>query len=150
VAGVWTIGYGSTRGLTGEPITAATPFVDQATALKMLSRDASGAATAVATHVEVPLGDNQVAALTSFVYNLGAGAFEGSTLLRVLNEGDYAAAAAQFTEWDHAGGHVVQGLLNRREKEAALFRLDIASEEASGEAVEAPTVSPATTPADNG
>ncbi len=123
-AGVWTIGYGSTRGLTGEPIYGHTPPITEATARLLLARDATAAAGAVRDDVRVPLGPEQVAALTSFVYNVGRGAFLTSTLLRLLNAGDYAGADAQFTEWDHVGGHVVHGLLVRRQQEATEFAQD--------------------------
>jgi lysozyme len=147
---VWTIGYGSTRGLTGEPVTAATPFVDQATALKMLSRDALSAWLDVAKEVKVPLTPEQQAALTDFIYNLGNGAFLSSSLLKLLNEGNYGEAEAQIDLWDHAGGKEVYGLLVRRKKETALFDQGLHPAVTPQEDVEAPTGSPATTPADNG
>lgn len=74
--------------------------------------------------VLVPLNDNQLAALTSFAYNCGLAAFRGSTLLRKLNMGDYQGAADQFPVWNRAGNRVVQGLINRRAAERALFLKD--------------------------
>lgn len=67
------------------------------------------------------LSDEQEAALSDFVYNLGAGAFLGSTLRKDLLKGDYAAAAGEFAKWDHAGGKVLAGLLRRRLAEEAMF-----------------------------
>ena len=72
-------------------------------------------------NVDVDLDDAQAAALCSFCFNLGCKAFNGSTLLRLLNQGNYRAAALQFGRWDHAGGVRVKGLTNRRAAEMNLF-----------------------------
>jgi lysozyme len=79
------------------------------------------AALEIARVVKVWLTVDETAALQDFVYNLGIGNFESSTLLRKLNAGDYAGAAAQIDLWDHAGGRVVAGLLRRRQVGTALF-----------------------------
>ncbi len=71
--------------------------------------------------VKVPLTANQLGALTSFAYNLGSGALASSTLLKLLNAGDYAGAAAQFARWNKARGKTLAGLTKRRAAEAALF-----------------------------
>ncbi|MDU2883127.1 MAG: lysozyme, partial [Enterobacter sp.] len=60
-------------------------------------------------------------ALVDFAYNLGVKALEGSTLLKKLNAGDYAGAAAEFPKWNKAGGKVLPGLVKRREAERTLF-----------------------------
>ncbi len=116
-AGVWTIGYGHTgpdvaRGLT---IT-----LEEAAAL--LEKDVRTAAAYVNDVVAVRLIQEEFDALVDFVFNLGRGTFERSTLLRELNAGNFAGAAAQFELWDRAGGAVVAGLLRRRQAEAALFK----------------------------
>jgi lysozyme len=72
-------------------------------------------------HVKVDLTDHQKAALFSFVYNLGCGAFRKSTLLKKLNAGDKAGAAREFLKWDHAGGRRLAGLTRRRESESEEF-----------------------------
>ncbi|MDX1253277.1 MAG: lysozyme [Gammaproteobacteria bacterium] len=72
--------------------------------------------------VKAPVTDNQFAALVSFAYNVGAGNLKKSTLLRLLNAGDYAGAANEFQKWDRAGGRVLSGLTRRRKAEAELFR----------------------------
>lgn len=115
-AGLWTVGYGHLlpQYNPGGPITE-----EQATAL--LDADLATARAAVTRLVEVPLTDAQRAALVSFVFNVGEGAFSRSTLLRKLNTGDYAGAADEFTRWVHAGGEVVAGLVNRRNHEREVF-----------------------------
>ncbi|APL99459.1 endolysin [Aquamicrobium phage P14] len=74
--------------------------------------------------VQVPLAPHQLAALISFTYNVGDGAFRSSTLLRKLNAGDYKGAAAQFDRWKYAGKRDCTIRINncsRRMKEKALF-----------------------------
>ena len=70
----------------------------------------------------MPLTIDEKIALLDFIYNLGAGKFRSSTLLKKLNAGDYNGAAAEFDNWDHAGGKVLAGLLKRREAETKLFK----------------------------
>jgi len=88
---------------------------------KLLRRDAQTAADVVRRSVHVPLNQQQFDALVSFVYNLGAGNFESSTLLRDLNAHDFAAVAGQLEGWVHAGSTVLPGLVTRRKAEARLF-----------------------------
>lgn len=122
-AGIWTIGYGSIRlnGVGPSRVTASTPAITEPQARTWLAAELKTCAMAVVNSTHVPLTDGQQAALIDFVYNLGAGAIASSTLLRKLNAGDYAGAAAQFDLWDHAGGKVLAGLLRRRQAETDLF-----------------------------
>jgi len=90
-------------------------------ALQLLQADAAIAAKCVATKVKVPLSQAQFDALVSFTFNVGTGAFQDSTLLRMLNAGDYSAVPGQLERWSRAGGRVLQGLLNRRHAEGTLF-----------------------------
>jgi lysozyme len=120
-AGVWTIGYGSTRDRQGDPVTADTPPVTVAEGTALMRRDMTAALNEVFRDVTVPLTADQAAAIADLVYNIGTGSFAESTLLRLLDRGDLAGAAAQFDAWDHAGGVVLAGLLRRREAERALF-----------------------------
>lgn len=114
-AGVWTIGYGSTRGVKPGMV------IDEAEAEHRLRVDVAFAEIAVNKLVTVDLTDDQHAALVSFVFNLGAGNFGKSTLLRKLNAGDYEGAADEFPRWCRTGGRVLAGLKRRREAEKALF-----------------------------
>ena len=76
-------------------------------------------------YVKVPLTDNQLSALVSFVYNVGIGAFASSTLLRKLNARDYVGAANELLRWDKGTVNgkkvVLRGLTIRRAKERAVF-----------------------------
>lgn len=114
-AGILTIGYGSTGGI--KPGQTITP--EQAEA--MLVDDLDEAADAVRKLVTVPLTQGQFDALCSFVFNLGAGRLRDSTLLRLLNQGKYGEAAAQFRFWVMAGGQSLPGLIKRRAAERAMF-----------------------------
>lgn len=115
VVGVWTNGYGNTHGVVpGSTITLAQAVSD-------LRNNIASAENIVNKVVTVSLTQNQFDALVDFVFNLGGGAFQSSTLLRKLNNGDYAGAALEFLKWNHAGGKVVDGLTRRRLAEQQLF-----------------------------
>lgn len=94
-------------------------------AYHLLQQDAGAANATVNKLVRVPLTQNQHDALVSFVYNVGEPNFATSTLLRLLNSGDYNGAAAQFPVWnkEHVNGQLVvsQSLVDRRAKEQQLF-----------------------------
>lgn len=114
-AGIPTIGYGHTRGVKlGQKISAAQAEV-------FLDHDYEEAEDAVKRLITVPLTDNQLGALTSFVFNLGEGRLLGSTLRRKLNNGDYKGAAAEFDKWVYSGGKKLNGLIARRTAERKLF-----------------------------
>lgn len=72
-------------------------------------------------YVHVPLVQCQFDALCSWVYNLGPANLKKSTLLKVLNNGEYDKVGEQIKRWNKAGGKVLQGLVRRREAEALLF-----------------------------
>ena len=115
-AGVPTIGYGHTGGVSmGDVIT-------EKKADELLKKDLRSAEYAVNKYVNVDLNQNQFDALVSFVFNLGAGNFKSSTLLRKLNFSDYDGAASEFKRWNKAGGRVLAGLTKRRLAEEKLFR----------------------------
>ena len=85
-----------------------------------MQRDLVQYEDAVKRAVRVPVNENQFAALVSFTYNIGAGSLSRSTLLRKLNDGDYAGAADEFPRWNKAGGRVLNGLVRRRAAEREL------------------------------
>lgn len=111
----YTIGYGSTKNVTlGMKITPEE-------AERRLIEDLSSAEKTVERLVRVPLNDNQFGALVSFVFNVGGGAFEDSTLLRLLNGGGYVSVPSQLARWNKNDGKVMAGLTRRRASEAALW-----------------------------
>lgn len=72
--------------------------------------------------IKVPLLENPFSSLVSLAYNVGLGAFEKSTLLKMLNSGkEHEAIAPQFLRWNKAGGKVLTGLTRRRQAEIDLF-----------------------------
>ena len=113
--GVWTIGYGHTNGVHAG-MTCTQEQADQ-----WLQEDVQGAVYVVNSVVTAPLNQNQFDALVDFVFNLGSGNFQSSTLLKLLNQGDYQGASNEFPKWNHAGGVVVNGLTTRRLAEQKLF-----------------------------
>lgn len=115
-AGVWTIGYGHTGDVQpGQAITQ-----EQADAL--LQADLQKFEQGVNKLCERSINSNQFSALVCFAYNVGLGALANSTLLRLVNSGDFADAAKQFSQWVYADGTVLPGLVRRRAAEAALFQ----------------------------
>ncbi|EPF0315210.1 lysozyme [Enterobacter chuandaensis] len=118
--GVWTIGYGWTQPVDGNPIRAGMT-IKQETAERLLKTGLVSYESDVSRLVKVGLTQGQFDALVSFTYNLGARSLSTSTLLRKLNAGDYAGAADEFLRWNKAGGKVLNGLTRRREAERALF-----------------------------
>ena len=114
--GVWTIGYGTTGPDVYEGLT-----ITQAQAEGLLADRIALAASCVNTAITVQLTQPEFDALVDFTYNLGCRAFCNSTMRRLINEGNMAAAAVQFDSWDHAGGKVVAGLLRRRQAETTEF-----------------------------
>lgn len=116
-AGVWTIGYGHIKTAhEGKVIT-------QEQADEMLVEEMEEYEGYINRAVKVELNQNQFDAMVSWVYNLGNGNLGASTLLKVLNMGDYAGVPAQMLRWNKAGGKVLEGLTRRRQAEADLFGL---------------------------
>ena len=114
-AGVWTIGYGHTDGVKeGDEIT-------QQEADRLLADDVHSFSAGVQRLVTSDINRNQLGALTSFAFNVGLGNLRHSTLLRLVNKGDFVGAANQFPRWNKAGGKVLAGLTRRREAERKLF-----------------------------
>lgn len=114
--GIWTIGCGHVI-KSGESFTTIT----HEQALELFRNDAAIAERAVNDLVTVNLTQDMFDSLCSFVFNVGRGALKKSTLLRLLNAGDYQGAADQFPKWRVAGSKVLQGLVNRRQAERQTF-----------------------------
>ncbi len=116
IAGVLTIGYGSTGPHVREGMT-----ITETQAESLLLADLERFEAAVERLVKVPLSDERFAALVSLAFNIGEGAFAKSTLLKVLNAGRYDDVPAQIMRWNKVKGQVVDGLTNRRAAECGLW-----------------------------
>ena len=121
VGGKPTIGYGHLI-RAGEAFPAR---LSESDATALLCRDLEGVEACVEGAVDTTLSQDQFDALASFVFNLGCSKFAGSTLLRKLNAGDYAGAAAEFPKWCRVGAKEVPGLLRRRLAEQLLFNSSV-------------------------
>lgn len=115
-AGVWTIGYGHTKGVE-KGMT-----ISKESAEEMLVEELHEYEGYITDNVTSPLSQNQFDAMVSWVYNLGPSNLLASTLLKVLNAGDYDGVPAQIKRWNKAGGQTLDGLIRRREAESLLFQ----------------------------
>ena len=115
--GVWTIGYGH----TGHDVHPGLQITAQQ-ANDLLEQDVQFAVNAVNRAVTAAITQNQFDAMVDFCFNLGSSALLGSTLLHMVNEGDFAGAAGQFGLWIYAKHQVQPGLVRRRAAESALFQ----------------------------
>jgi lysozyme len=113
---VWTVGYGA----TGPGIGPGTTWTEEQAETNLRDRFVKLGARIDAL-VLVHLEPHQMAALALLADNIGIEAFRKSTLLWLLNSGDYKGAAAQFARWNRGGGRVLPGLVKRRADERALF-----------------------------
>lgn len=116
IKGIMTIGWGH----TGPEVVEGLVWT-QNQADSQLVMDTLHATAMVNRMVTVPVSQGEFDALVDFAFNLGCNAEAGSTLLKLVNAGDFAGAASQFQLWDHASGQVVAGLLRRRIAEEAEF-----------------------------
>ena len=113
-AGITTIGYGRTTG-------SMLPTTRKAERYWLLST-INDIDKVINKKVSRKLNQHQMAALISFIYNLGIGAFTKSTLLRLLNQGkDFNFVGNEFLRWSKAGNSVLPGLAKRRMAEYLLF-----------------------------
>jgi lysozyme len=112
----WTIGWGH----TGKEVVKGLVWT-QEQADAALAKSADKFSGGVGSLLKVPVNQNQFDALVCLAYNIGTGALSSSTLLRMLNSGDFEGAAAQFLRWNKNDGKVMLGLARRRLAEKYLF-----------------------------
>lgn len=113
--GNWYIGYGRSQGVTqGMTIT-------EAEAEEFLRDDLRVFEQSVSRMVEVDVSENEFSAMVCLTYNIGPGGFAESTVLRKVNEQAWEEAADAILLWNKVSGQVNEALVNRREKERALF-----------------------------
>ncbi len=127
LAGTRQIGYGHlirSRQLTvaGGRVVDLTRRITREEANLILQKDVRRFEKGVAKLVKVPLTQGQFDALVSFGYNVGLGRLKNSTLLKLLNRGEYDAAGEQLLSWTKAGGRHYAGLAKRRRDELARWR----------------------------
>ena len=116
-AGIWTIGYGQTKGIK-EGMVWTQQQADEdliKTALEVLNRAIKYSPILAGANME------KQAAIADFIYNLGIGNYSSSTLKKKVDVGDWIAASSEIKKWDKAAGKVLKGLTIRRQKEAALL-----------------------------
>ena len=115
-AGVWTIGYGHTKGVKkGQVIT-------QLEADNLLKEDLSSFEKGVTNLIKSNINQNQFSALVSFAFNLGLSNLKSSTLLNKVNSNpNDRTIVDEFIRWIYAGGKQLEGLKRRRQAEAYLY-----------------------------
>jgi lysozyme len=121
-----TIGYGSIYNYDEKRPVRKGDVITEETAIRWLRKEMSSVIADIKKVVKVPINQNQLDSLTSFVYNLGIENFKASTMLKLLNQGaDKAIVANQFQYWNKAKIKgiltVMKGLTIRRKAEADLF-----------------------------
>lgn len=115
-ANILTIGYGSTGPHVKEGM-----VITEAQAEELLRSDLRRFEDAV-DRAAPDATDNQFSAMVSLAFNIGEGAFIGSSVLRKHKAGDRVGAAESFKLWNKGGGRVLPGLVKRRAAEAQLYR----------------------------
>ena len=120
-AGIPTIGFGSTRDTDGSEITLQHKTISMKEATNLMMATLVNYEEAVTRFVRVPLKQNQFDALVDFAYNCGIENLRSSTLLKKINLKDYEGASKEFGKWVNGGGHILNGLVKRREAERVLF-----------------------------
>lgn len=125
VAGVPTIGYGTTYYPNGHKVTMSdTPLTEQEAhdiKLKITNRDFVPKVRELIAASPVPITQEMFDALVSLAYNIGVSAFARSSVLRHLKNGDKQAAADAILMWNKADGREIAGLTRRRKSERELF-----------------------------
>lgn len=120
--GVWTIGFGSIYHYDKNRPVQQGDVITMQQAENWLNREISEKKRAIEQLLRVPQNAKQIAALTSFAYNVGVNAFKNSTMLRLINSGaDKNTVAAQFDRWVFDNGQRITGLVNRRKAEKRLY-----------------------------
>ena len=125
VVNIPTIGWGNTFYENGTKVKMGDQ-ISKTDALKLLEVVANrDFADKIFSAIKVKVTQSQFDAMVSLAYNIGAGAFLKSTLLKKVNAGDFAGAGEEFLRWNKANGKEVLGLTKRREREQDLFKINL-------------------------
>lgn len=124
-AGVWTIGVGHTGEVDGVPVKRGM-LITQAKAKELLKSDLAKVENYINRQSFTSrLTQGMFDALVSFIFNVGNGAFQTSTMRKCLCTGDFEGAAAQFGRWIfgtiNGKKEKLPGLVARREREKETF-----------------------------
>jgi lysozyme len=123
-AGVPTIGYGTTRYPNGIRVSLLDPPITPELATTFLMWELQKQCIPAVEKYCPGVGVKTAAALIDFVYNLGAGRLQSSTLRKRVNEEDWDAATSELTKWVRGGGKILPGLVKRRAAEALLLGVE--------------------------
>ena len=115
-AGVYTIGYGHTENVCAD----SDSEISELMADQILRKDLKNFEQAI-NDLDLPLLQCEFDALVSFVFNIGIGNFNKSTLKKLLLQKKFFYAAKEFDKWVFAGGKKLPGLQSRRDKERKIF-----------------------------
>ena len=114
--GVWTIGFGHTKGVEeGQPCSIED-------AESMLADEMDEYEGYINNMVKVELQQHEFDALVAWVYNLGPTNLGESTMLKVLNGGQFDRVPDEMNRWTRAGGEILEGLVRRRQAESLMFQ----------------------------
>ena len=119
--GIPTIGIGSTYYEDGTKVKMTDKAITKERAIQLAKNVVKSFEEQVNKSILLPMTQNQFDAMVLLCYNIGKSGFARSSVVRNFNLGNIQKAADSFLLWNKAGGRVVQGLVNRREKERSLF-----------------------------
>ena len=114
--GVWTIGFGHTKGVEE----GQTCSIEDAES--MLAEEMDEYESYINNMVKVELQQHEFDALVAWVYNLGPTNLGESTMLKVLNGGQFDRVPDEMNRWTRAGGEILEGLVRRRQAESLMFQ----------------------------
>ena len=114
--GVWTIGFGHTKGVEE----GQTCSIEDAES--MLADEMDEYEGYINNMVKVDLQQHEFDALVAWVYNLGPTNLGESTMLKVLNGGQFDRVPDEMNRWTRAGGEILEGLVRRRQAESLMFQ----------------------------
>ena len=114
--GVWTIGFGHTKDVEE----GQTCSIEDAES--MLTDEMDEYEGYINNMVKVDLQQHEFDSLVAWVYNLGPTNLGESTMLKVLNGGQFDRVPNEMNRWTRAGGEILEGLVRRRQAESLMFQ----------------------------